>query len=113
MESEFDGALVLTKLLLVDQHDDLRAKDLVVDALVGRELRGVQRVDLAQHALPVLEIGLLRGGIDAGQLGDDLRQDDSRRLRRAALCAMRLPRCRWRAGEGLPRWAWRRSTAAG
>jgi hypothetical protein len=55
--------------LLVDEGDDLRAEDLVVDALVGREAGGVQGVNLVEDGLPVLEVGLLLGGVDEGELG--------------------------------------------
>ena len=98
-----DGALVLAELLRVNQRDELGAEDLVVDALVGREERGVQGVDLEDDGVPVLEVGLLLGGVDEGELGEECGPDDLRRGRRAGLCARRLRRCRSRAGAGL-RW---------
>ncbi len=64
--------LVLAERLVVDEADELRAEDLVVDALGLRQRGGLQRVDLSQHALPVLEFGLLGRGVDARQLRKNL-----------------------------------------
>ena len=66
-----DGALVLAKLLRVNQRDQLGAEDLEVDPLVGRKLVGVQRVDLKDDIMPVLEVSLLLGSSYDREFGQD------------------------------------------
>ena len=63
-----DGHLIVTKALIGDQRFDLRAIHVVIQLLGRRELGARDRVELAQHLLPVCEAASPRS---AGRLSAD------------------------------------------